>query len=218
MKKGTLIALAVVACALLSAGQAMSQLEFGVGPKLGLNFASTSISPTPVYPAGATQGGRTTFMIGAQAELGFAKMFYVQLEPGYIGKGYSVSGSGGSVTVSVSELQFPVLFKVKFMKGIIRPYAFLGPNIGFVMSATETFAITGQTIPDQDLKSNTSSTDFSLDFGGGAEYNVTPKIGITGDIRYSLGLANLNNNPLSPGVTIKGSGFQILFGAMSHIM
>jgi len=217
MKKCALVLVAVT-CVMLFAGQAMSQIEFGVGPKLGLNFASTSISPTPNYGAGVTQGGRTTFMIGAQAELGFAKMFYIQLEPGYVGKGYSVSGTGGSVTVAVSELQFPVLFKVKFMKGIIRPYAFLGPNIGFVMSATESFAITGQTIPDQDLKSNVSSTDFSLDFGGGAEYNVTPKIGITGDIRYSLGLANLNNNPASPNVTMKGSGFQILFGAMFHIM
>jgi opacity protein-like surface antigen len=202
----------------------MAQMEFGVGPIVGLNFGSASITPTPVYPAGFTQGGHTGIMFGAQAELGFAKMFYVVMEPAYVGKGYSITGAQGSATVAVNELQFPVLFKVKFLKGVIRPYAFAGPNIGFVLASTLSYSITGQTIPDQDLKSQTSSTDFAIDFGGGAEYNVTPKIGITLDIRYSLGVGNLANPPATPGQaaatsqTNHASGFQILAGVMFHII
>ena len=215
----------LAAILLLCAGQSFAQTEFGVGAIVGLNFGSASITPTPVYPAGYTQGGRTGIIFGAQAELGFAKMFYIEMEPSYIGKGYTISGTQGTATVALSELQFPVLFKVKFMKGVIRPYAFVGPNIGFVLSSTLTYAITGQTIPDQDLKSQTSSTDFAIDFGGGAEYNVTPKIGITLDVRYSLGVGNLANPPAAPqgqavttSPTNHASGFQIMAGVMFHII
>jgi opacity protein-like surface antigen len=224
MKRYSIAAMLLIACAIFLVGQATAQMEFGVGPVVGLNFASASISPTPTYPAGFTQGGRTGVIFGAQAELGFAKMFYIVLEPEYIGKGYSVSGTQGTVTISVNELQFPVLFKVKFMKGVFRPYAFAGPNIAFILSATQSYALTGQTIPDQDIKSNLTSTDFAIDFGGGAEYNVTPKIGITLDVRYSLGIANVNNQPATQGLvattppTVHGSGFQILAGMMFHIM
>ncbi|HEX7571708.1 MAG TPA: porin family protein [Bacteroidota bacterium] len=224
MKRSSIALCIIFACTAFFAAQAMAQMEFGVGPIVGVNFGTASISPTPVYPTGYTQGGRTGMKFGAQAELGFAKMFYVEMEPSFIGKGYSINGPQGSATVSVSELQFPVLFKVKFMKGVIRPYAFAGPNIGFVLASTLSYSITGQTIPDQDLKSQTSSTDFAIDFGGGAEYNVTPKIGITLDVRYSLGVGNLANPPATPGQvattsqTNHASGFQILAGVMFHII
>jgi opacity protein-like surface antigen len=83
----------------------------------------------------------------------------------------------------------------------------------------------GQTIPEQDLKSRTFSPDFAIDVGGGAEVNVTPSIGITIDIRYSLGLANIlrpywndfiGNRPTTG--TLMASGFQVLVGAMFHVM
>ncbi len=184
--------------------QAKAQMEFGVGPVLGLNFGTLSLSPSPQI----STGGRTGFMIGAQAELGFSKMFYIVLEPTYCGKG----GSVGTTTLAVNELDFPALFKVKFMKGIIRPYAFAGPDLCFVLSSTATTG--GQ---NTDISSQTSSVDFAIDFGGGAEYNITPKIGITLDIRYSIGLSNLNNVAGST-TTIKASGFQMLAGMMFHVL
>jgi opacity protein-like surface antigen len=213
--------LAAVVC--LSAPRAFAQMEFGVGPVVGLNFGTVSFSPENQYGAGVTQGGRTGIMFGAQAELGFAKMFYVVLQPTYVGKGYGLTAPQGTATIALNELEFPVLFKVKFMKGVIRPYAFVGPNIAFVLSNKESFSVTGQTIPDIDLKSQTSSTDFALEFGGGAEYNVMPKLGITLDVRYSLGLANLANPPAVAGQaastqTVKASGFQILAGVMFHVL
>ena len=197
------VAILIVFTVFVSA-QAKAQVEFGLGPVIGLNFGTLSISPTPQI----STGGHTGFMIGAQAELGFSKMFYIVLEPTYCGKG----GEVGTTTLAVNELDFPALFKVKFMKGIIRPYAFAGPDLCFVLSSTATTG--GQ---NTDISAQTSSVDFDLDFGGGAEYNVTPKIGITMDIRYSIGLSNLNNVSGST-TTIKASGFQILAGMMFHIM
>jgi opacity protein-like surface antigen len=221
MKKSTVTACLVLALTVLFASQGMAQMEFGVGPVVGLNFANVSFSPDNTYGAGISQGGRTGIMFGAQAELGFARMFYVVIEPMYIGKGYGFTAPQGTSTVAVNELEFPVLFKVKFIKGVIRPYAFVGPNIGLVLSATQSFSVTGQTIPDNDLKARTSSIDFGLEFGGGAEYNVTSKMGITLDVRYALGLTNMSNPPATQAnattQTAKSLGFQILAGVMFHI-
>jgi opacity protein-like surface antigen len=87
---------------------------------------------------------------------------------------------------------------------------------------SSTLSITGRA--DQDIKSQISSTDFAIDFGGGAEYNVTPKIGITLDVRYSVGVGNMANPPAA-GTAVGGlgstnitlSGFQVLAGVMFHV-
>jgi opacity protein-like surface antigen len=223
MKRSTVAVCIVLACMALFAAQGMAQMEFGVGPVVGLNFSNVSFNPDNQYAAGVSQGGRTGIMFGAQAEIGFAKMFYIVLQPTYIGKGYGFTFPQGTSTVSVNELEFPVLFKVKFIKGVIRPYAFVGPNLGLVLSASQSVSVTGQTIPDTDLKPQTSSIDFALEFGAGAEYNVMPKMGITLDVRYALGLSNLSNPPanqVQAGATTqtqKSLGFQILAGVMFHI-
>jgi len=218
MMKSLITTCILASLLLLCAGQAFAQTEFGIGPIVGVNFGTASV--TPNLGLGVTQGGHTGLMIGAQAELGFAKMFYIVMEPLYCGKGFSATFQGGTATATASEIDIPVLFKVKFMKGIIRPYAFAGPEIGFVMSST--LSITGRA--DQDIKSQISSTDFAIDFGGGAEYNVTPKIGITLDVRYSVGVGNMANPPAA-GTAVGGlgstnitlSGFQVLAGVMFHV-
>jgi hypothetical protein len=169
-------------------------------------------------------------MFGVQAELGFADEFFIDFQPTYVEKGFGVEapvGYSGPFSIAINELEFPLLFKVKFSKGMVRPYAFVGPNLSVVLSANassweDSF---GQTIPEQDLKSRTFSPDFAIDVGGGAEVNVTPSIGITIDVRYSLGLANIlrpywndyiGNRPTTG--TLTASGFQVLVGAMFHVM
>ena len=206
---------------LLVTSSTYAQIELGIGLKGGLNFASISFSPELQLPAGATKGGRTGMMIGAAAELGFAKMFYVAIEPTYCGKGCSFTQGSVTQTIAYNFLNIPVLFKVKFLKGMVRPYAFVGPNLGILLSATSSTTGLAAGNGDTDIKATTSGSDFALDFGGGAEFNIVPKIAITGDVRYSLGLSNLNNATVAAGATqtkYTTGGFQILFGAMFHIL
>jgi len=218
MKQLGQVCVAMMLLTLVAAESSKAQVEFNLGPKLGLNFATVSFSPDLVLAPGVTKGGRTTFMIGAFGELGFLHMFYVALEPGYVSHGFVLTQGAATQTVSASYLQIPILFKVKFLRGMVRPYAFVGPNIGFNLSATSTIAGVGPGVDgDTDIKANTSSTNFALDFGGGAEVKVAPMISLVGDIRYSLGLSNINS---TPGVTQTSEtrGFQILVGASFHIM
>lgn len=207
--------------AILVASPTYAQVEFGIGTKGGLNFASIGFSPELQLGAGVTKGGRTGFMVGAAAELGFAKMFYVALEPTYCGKGCTFTAGAITQTLAYNYLNLPVLFKVKFLKGVVRPYGFLGPNLGILLSATSSTVGAAQGNGDVDLKVRTSGTDFALDFGAGAEFNVIPKLAITGDVRYSLGLSNIDNTAVAAGATatkLTTGGFQILFGAMFHIL
>ncbi len=203
--------------------QGSAQVHFGVGAKAGLNIGTLSVDPDPYQGATSiTKGGVLGFMVGAVGELEFARMFAVQLEPGYNYKATKWEDTqGGKRTWSTGELQIPILFKVKFLEGTVRPYGFLGPNLGIVLSARDKIEGTQNSNQDVDVKNSTSSIDFALDFGGGAELKVAPNIFVTGDVRYSLGLNNLNSPPnLQPGeqsISIKSRGFQVLFGVLFRV-
>ena len=208
------VAIAVLTLVVLLAGSSRAQMTFAAGPRIGFNLGSCSLDPD--VSANVTKGGRFGMIFGATAEVGFTKMFYAVLEPIYIQKGFKIEGTGGSETYSFNYLNFPLYFKVKFLQGKLRPYAFLGPDFGIMLSATQTSVRTGQASTDFDF-STYIGTDFSLDFGGGAEYAVAPKISVIGDVRYMLGLKSVYSNAAQPNQSIKTGGFVIMFGALFQI-
>ncbi len=226
------VALIVV---LLCPGHSSAQMSFAVGPQFGLNFGSMSFDPElATISSTITKGGRFGIMFGANAELEFGKMFAAEMGVIYVQKGahYDRSTDGASLKIKFNELDLPIHFKVKFLQGRIRPYAFLGPNIGFVMSAGSTSDVPNQQSVDTDFKAGeagvnvASSIDFSLEFGGGAEFLLTKNIGLTGDVRYNLGLSNIISPPAQQQQVVQqnqttltwhASGFQIVFGALFHL-
>lgn len=229
MKRGlTAIVLSVVLLVLFC-DAASSQMRFSVGLRTGLNFGTMSFDPQPYTNIPTVEkGGRTGFLVGAAAELEFARMFAGEVDFIYVSGGaeFTDSRGQGSDIVKISELQIPILFKVKFLPGKIRPYAFAGPVLGIVTSATDVFEETGRPPVETDLKSNptglqVSSLDFALTFGGGAEYLITPQFGVLLDLRYALGLSNLATLPT--GIQAQTSptwhtrGFMIQVGGMFHL-
>lgn len=221
MKRFTVVNIVLLACTLPLGAQAAAQAEFGVGPIGGVNFSTTSISPPASYPTGVTQGGRTGMMVGIQAELGFTNSLYLLIQPLYVQKGYTLNGVNEPAVFAVNEFEVPLVLKVKFLDGVFRPYVYAGPNLSIVLSTIESYSYPGLNIPDQDWARSTSTTDFAIDFGAGAEFYITPLMGITGDFQYSAGLKSLMGfqpNTEGMSVTTKASGFQILVGAMFHVM
>ena len=203
--------------------QSHAQVEFSLGMKAGLNIGTLSFDPD-LYEGSTSisKSGVLGFMAGGVAEVGFANMFAVQLEPGYNLKATKWEDTqGGKRTISVGVLQIPILFKAKFLRGPVRPYGFLGPNLGIVLSAKDKIEAQGQT-QDTDVKDQVAGLDFALDFGGGAEFEVGRAVSLTGDIRYSLGLTNLNSPPNTPAgaqiTSVKSRGFQILFGVLFQLV
>ncbi len=213
--KTTLLAMA---CLFLLTIQGVAQMQFSIGPKFGLNMSTLSVDPDPYQGVTTiTKGGRMNIMFAAQVQMMFARMFGVKIEPGYTTKSARwEDNQGGKRTISVSEIQIPILFLVSFLQGTVEPYTFVGPNLGIVASASDKTETQGGT-QDVDIKSNVSGLDFAMDFGGGTKFKITNQVAITGDIRYSLGLSNLDARQIPAGATApstKSRGFQIQFGAL----
>jgi hypothetical protein len=208
--KAVSVMLVMLVVILVSVVTVQGQTEFAVGPRFGMNFASCSLNPDVV---GVDKGGRTGIVFGAIGEVGFQHMFYVVFEPQYIQKGFSISGQGGKATYAFNYMDLPVYFKVKFLHGKVRPYAFLGPDLGIKLSANVHTELTGQSATDVDF-GDVIGSDFSLNFGGGVEYAVAPRIAVIGDLRYMLGLKSVYSNANQPNQTIKTGGLVIMFGAL----
>ncbi|MFN0157802.1 MAG: porin family protein [Bacteroidota bacterium] len=222
--KTLVVSLFVCALMIGLSSQGDAQVHFALGPKVGINFASASTEPSS-----PNISGRTTILFGSAFELMFGKMFGVQLEPGYAMKGFSVdnitvqSNAGpvaANAVVKYNEIQVPILFKAKFLDGPVKPYVLAGPNLGIVASAKATVSpAQGAQFEEQDIdiKESTSGMDFGLDFGGGAEFRLAQGVSLTGDVRYSLGLSNLDDSTPQQGQpqgSTKTRGFQIQFGAL----
>lgn len=223
MKKIFTLILALFLLINLSSVQA--QTHFSFGARAGLNISNLSFDPD--IPSQITKSSRTGFKFGAMAEIAFIPMLAVQIEPMYTTGGCELSGPlfvngftlvNGKATYKVSVLEIPILLKFKIpVAGSIMPYAFVGPNVAFVMSSKELDEPTGFNSSETDQKDNTASTLFSLDFGGGVGFKVTPLTVVMLDVRYSLGLSNMLNDKgkQSSGQTsVKTSGFQVVAGVM----
>jgi|SRR5690606_27367911 len=195
--------------------------QFKIGPKFGINLAS--VSNDPEFPQGYDEGGMLGFMFGAALELGIAGPVAIAVEPMYVQKGQEISGPfilntnqgqmqvQGTLTNKASYLQIPVLVKAKIPLGVVKPYGFLGPNIGINLSATQEFEGGGQSL-DMDNE-NVSSIDFGVDFGAGVAFSVMPVMDLTFDIRYSLGFTNVIDKP-QQNESAKTRGLQFMLGAM----
>ena len=195
-------------------------MDLKLGPAIGLNLGNIQFSPTPVYPSGVEQNERIGIMFGARAEVGFDTLIHIIIQPTYARDGYRLTGPAGTATVSIDEIEFPMLLKFRFLEGSVHPYVFAGPNFSLVVSAKESYDIAGQIVPDQDLKSQTYSTNLAIDLGIGLEFNLGPNLDIAADVRYSLGVANVLMLPTSDvpdgtsASTTRASDMQFLFCVM----
>jgi hypothetical protein len=196
----------VVLFMLCLAVTAFAQTPMSIGFQAGLNFANLSISPTP----SPSPGSRMGFGLGGVLEIGINEMFFIQPELMYLMGGAKTDVTGGTITIKYDVIEIPILAKAKFGTSEIKPYAMAGPNIGFTMKSEMEQAPTGGTATTTDLKNNTEGMNLALDFGGGAEYALDAKTTLFGDIRYSLGLTNLDK--AGGGGSTKTTGFQLFVG------
>ncbi len=208
-----------------------AQLGITVGVQGGLNIANASFDPD--LTSDFSKSSRTGLAISGVVEFQLAGPVAISLQPSYLQKGAKIEGPfyvdqiGNPVQTTRTEklamFEIPLLLKAKLPVGPARPYAFAGPTLGITLSATETDELkggytfeNGSSTQDTDVKSTTSSTDFGLMLGAGAEFSVAPMVSITVDGRYALGFTNLltNQGNQQPQVTVKSNGIMILAGVL----
>ena len=203
----------IAACAFIiseSAAQAQIPVRFGLA--LGVNFAGQSYARDIYSPLTHRSG----FLAGALVEVGISDLLYVQAEPRYIQKGTKlypfamtmIPSPGPEGVETLDYLEVPLHLKTKFGTSDIKPFAFAGPTVGLLLSASED--VQDFNIHD-DSKDNYNSLDYSFDLGGGVEYRVSTSVSLFGNACYSFGLRNISNQL---DITIHSRGIQIVFGSL----
>lgn len=182
MKKLVLILIAGVSFA-----TAHAQIQFGV--KAGANLATVT---------GSDATGATTmanFNAGVFAKIPFAQSLSFSPEIVYSGQGAKYSYAGVTGSQHLNYLNVPLLVKYTHSSGFSIA---TGPQIGFLMSAKA--KVQGTT---QDDKNAYNSTEFAWDFGIGYDIPNT-QLGI--DLRYDLGISNVENNGNNSGNSTNSTG------------
>ncbi len=212
MKKFVLVLLVVLLAGAVATSVAQVKMSFG--PKIGLNIAGASFDPD--YSSDVTKSSHTGFMGGAAFEVMFSGIpLGIEANLFYAMGGVELSAPGEKLTTKLDEFQIPILLKGKFATGTpLSPYVYIGPALGFVTSAKQTYEATGQPTEETDISNTTSGTDFQFVLGGGAEFKVESKVAVTLDLRYGLGLTDMTKNPTADTRKVKTHEFTILVGCM----
>lgn len=166
--------LALIVIAGISFATAHAQFQFGL--KGGANFANISDA------WGNSSRTQFNFNAGVFFKMPVARHVAIQPELYYSGQGDRYIEAGYTGTDHFNYINLPVLLKLTGRTGF---YFETGPQFGFLIGATT--SIQGVS---QDIKSQINSGDFAWVFGIGCKIPMSP-LGI--DLRYNVGLSNINN-------------------------
>lgn len=172
------------------------QPSFGV--KAGVNFSDIN------GPDVESFNGKTSFHVGAVAEIPVSDNFAVQPELLYSEQGSDYEEESFDGTVSVNYLNIPVMAKFEVAEGLSVE---AGPQIGFLLSAKDEYDFEGGS-EEEDIKDQLKGTDFGLNFGLGYKLEN----GLNFSARYNLGLSNVNDGDIDDGAEYKNGVFQIGIG------
>ena len=167
----------------------------------GLHVANLAVNPDPTDASldsirRANIGGFVEFDLGSKISL--------QARCMYVPKGAALEDVAEEVDLSarttINYVTVPVLLKIQADTAKVRPYAVLGPEIGFKTSAGASFSTTSSEVREflstleseleDELNNNLKSPDVALDFGGGIEV-PSGRMSFLIEGIYSLGLRNI---------------------------
>ncbi|SRR5579883_490460 len=193
-----------------SSGSASAQPM--IGGRIGINIGNESLDPDPTAGTGVSAGSHVGILVGPQFDYWFSHNWAFSTGLIFDQKGIGFSEQGVSDNYVLGYLEIPLLVKQAFATGMVRPYIFLGPSIGFLLSATYN-PPSGQGA-SQDVKASYNGADFSLVGGAGLSIDINgPKIFF--DAAYALGLVNIDNNQQTgDNVNIKSRDIRIAAGVM----
>lgn len=175
------------------------------GAKAGVNLASFKGESSDGYD------GRTSFHLGAVAEISISDVFSVQPELLYSSQGAKGENSliNRKFTYKLNYLTIPIMAKYYFAEGFS---IVAGPQVGILLSAKEDYEEITGSISDSgtdDVKEIVNGIDFGLNFG--IDYKM--ETGLNFGARYNFGLSNIWDDAISDeSANPENSVFQISVG------
>jgi hypothetical protein len=181
---------AMVAMAAILMTATASAQHVNIGLKAGANFYNINNDNDVEFD------GKTGFHAGLLGHIHLAPQLALQPEIVYSSQGAKYTFTGGTETkLNLDYINVPVLFQYMFDNGF-RLQA--GPQVGFLVNAkAETAGV------KTDVKDDFNTIDFGI--GAGAGYVHVPS-GFGVDLRYNLGLSNINEDD---AVKSHNRGFQV---------
>jgi hypothetical protein len=175
-----------------------AQAQMSIIPKVGVTFSGIAFDEDI-----EEQTTKTGLVLGAGLNLPVVEDFFsVQPELLYTQKGVAYEGEEpflGKVKVglTINYLEIPVLAKISFGGDDFKAYVNAGPSIGFGLGGKSKIEASGETeendltFGSDDDDSFSNRLDLGAQFGGGIGFKVGPG-SLLLDLRYGLGLSNLN--------------------------
>ncbi len=179
-----------------------------IGVRVGANIAGESIDPIDPNLDNATSGLKFGILGGVQYDHWFGEMWGFGVGLLFDQKGThedypagktanNVLNPDGSLNAAyigedndaLNYLEIPIVLKLAFGDGDVKPYLFAGPSIGILLSASN--ATTGIVPPIADLKSHLNATDISISFGAGLSDKLNSGQILFFDVGYAAGLTKI---------------------------
>jgi hypothetical protein len=173
----------------MTTSNSFGQSGWKIGIVGGEDFANAQTLPSPFQ--GITAQGASGYILGIRSDAGLVPMFSLQTELLVTERSFQLpSGSVQNWGEHLTYLQVPILLKFSPLPGAVQPYAYLGPDIGFKLSAS----LDSGSSSGMDASSLFNSVDLNLDAGLGIQFEILPVLWIFAEGRYSYGLVNVYNN------------------------
>jgi len=185
---------ALIAVPFLSADLSAQNLAIGI--RGGLNVASATNHSLDADPD--SQRSLHGLVLGAVAEYSIDPRFGLQIGGEYVERGAMVVTSWGgqspetTLRYKLTYIDLPLLLKAQFGQSDLRFFGLVGPHVALRLSATGESESEG----NRDLIDLTESTkpfDIAVEIGGGVEYSVMPAVSLFADVRFALGVIDVNN-------------------------
>lgn len=188
---------------LLAGAQSHAQIRFA--PKVGVNFATVSVSNAD----GFDPKSRVGFHVGAVVDIPVIKILSIQ--PGLLfnNVGYktetSILGTTSTSSSSVNYLQVPVNAQLNLpITDALKLNVQVGPYLGYCLGGTSKVGDESSDIKVGSDPDQIKALDYGLNAGVGAEFSNLQLM-----LTYGLGLANTANTSDDSKVEIKNRNFSI---------
>ena len=175
----------------------------------GLNMASPSIDPSLT---GSTTSAKSEFMYGATVGLPFFPGLGLELGAFMAPRTSTtkdVLGNGNQTSAKFIEI--PLMLRLNAL-----PFISVGAGMyyGIGTGNVSTKSVSGSTVSSTPTEKNFSdsglvSSDLGIATSVRAEFSILPLMSIVGDVRYNIGLKDLDQSPLT---TTKNRELQLLLG------
>jgi len=184
-KTAGIVILTMIFAALVFPEPADAAIRFGI--KGGVNGAN-------IIGEDATLEGnwknKIAFCGGVFLSLGIGKIVAIQPEVLYTMKGAQIEVTEGEITytgkLQYNYIEIPLLLKLRLPLGIVTPFVFAGPSVGFKLGDAIISYSDGAGTVEEPIE-GFENLDYGAVFGGGLELGRH----IWLDVRYSSGLQKL---------------------------